>query len=292
MKKAIVLSSALLWIHLVSVAAEVPEPGENDPRVRYVTYQHDEVTVINVRRGSVTRIVLSADEKITVAGTGFPADCQKPELEWCVRADVGAQQVWVKPKDNATGNNLEIATDRRDYSIELRVLPDVESSQARRDLTAEPMFRVIYRYPAQMPALASILAIGDTAAKQRSEAALLDDRMDSAKPIPQNWNYSMQILKGSEAIAPALVFDDGRFTYFRFPANRPVPTIFYVSPNGEEGRINFHMEDDVAVVQRLGQQFVLRLGKSVVGVWNEAFDPDGVAASEGTTVPGVFRAIR
>ena len=102
----------------------------------------------------------------------------------------------------------------------------------------------------------------------------------------------MQVMHGAEDIAPSLVFDDGRFTYFKFPANREVPTLYYIAPSGDEARINFHMEGDLAVVQRMGRRFVLRLGQSVVGIWNEAFDADGVAPKDGTTIDGVTRTLR
>lgn len=52
-------------------AAELPEPGELDQRVRYVTYKQDDVTTVHVRRGVITRIVLGEDEKIVIAATGF-----------------------------------------------------------------------------------------------------------------------------------------------------------------------------------------------------------------------------
>ncbi|MFO0733577.1 MAG: hypothetical protein U0361_21995 [Nitrospiraceae bacterium] len=52
------------------------------------------------------------------------------------------------------------------------------------------------------------------------------------------------------------------------------------------------MEKDLAVVQRMGRQFVLRLGEAVVGIWNEAYDKTGVAAIEGTTVSGITRTLR
>ena len=94
-------------------AAELPAPGERDQRVRYVTYKQDEVTTIHVSRGVITRIVLGEDEKIIIAATGFQGECAKPEAEWCIRADVGTNHVWVKPKEHATHNNLEIRTDRK-----------------------------------------------------------------------------------------------------------------------------------------------------------------------------------
>ena len=37
---------------------------------------------------------------------------------------------------------------------------------------------------------------------------------------------------------------------------------------------------------------MLRAGSAVVGLWNEAFDLDGKPPGDGTTVPGVQRALR
>jgi type IV secretion system protein VirB9 len=273
-------------------AADIPQPGSFDARVRYVDYRKDDVTVVNVRRGSVTRIVLADGEKIVAAATGFSADCTKDVAEWCIRADVGSNQIWVKPRDGATYNNLELSTSKRDYSIEFRLLMDLQgapaTSQAVR-LRDEPMFRVIFRYPEE----ARPGAPGtDPEAARQNAADIVNTRIKSDKPVLRNTRYTMQIAKGGQDIAPSLVFDDGRFTYFRFANNREIPTIFYISPNGEEQRINFSMQADLAVVQRMGRRFVLRLGKAVVGIWNEAFDPDGVPPVEGTTVNGVERMLR
>lgn len=285
-----------------ALSAELPSPSQNDPRVRYITYKKDEVTVITVRRGTVTRIVLGDDEKILKdnAATGFPSDCSKAEQEWCVRADVGSNQIWLKPKDNATYNNLELKTDKRDYSFDFRILADAPKAldkkvPAREVLASEPMFRVIFRYPIQAPLLPASFFSNQSIAPPVNPNAVLTERLAVASPKPVNWKYSMQVLKGAEDIAPSMVFDDGRFTYFRFPANREWPTIFYISPSGEEVRINFHVDDkdeELAVVQRMGRRFVLRVGSAVVGVWNDAFDPNGIAPKDGVTVDGVVRVIR
>jgi type IV secretion system protein VirB9 len=277
-------------------AADLPLPSGFDARVRYVDYRKDDVTVLQVRRGAVTRIVLSDDERIVAAATGFAADCSKETAEWCVRADVGANQIWIKPRDGATYNNLELKTDKRDYSFEFRLLSDVRGTPpdlAASRLQNEPMFRVIFRYEPPTPPMsaASILSM-DQNGQPPSDAEIVNARVETARPTLRNTNYSMQVLKGAQDIAPSLVFDDGRFTYFRFANNREIPTIFSLSPNGEEARINFAMEGDLAVVQRMSRRFVLRLGKAVVGVWNEAFDPDGVAPVQATTVNGVERTVR
>ena len=291
---------ALLCSTASSDAAEIPAPGDGDQRVRYVTYQKDEVTKVTVRRGVVTRIVLGDDERIVIAGSGFLADCAKPEAEWCIRADVGTNQVWIKPKDHAAHNNLEIRTDKRDYSLEFTVVGDhrigrkQNAAQGQRG-NNDPMYRVIFRHPLVPPnptAMTAMQASAHRAKHAREKTDLLRERLDSFIPEPRNWSYSMEVLPGGDDIAPALVFDDGRFTYFLFPPNREIPAIFYFSPLGEETRINFHMEKDLAVVQRMGRRFVLRLGEAVVGIWNEAYDKTGVPATEGTTISGITRTLR
>ena len=89
-----------------------------------------------------------------------------------------------------------------------------------------------------------------------------------------------------------IIFDDGRFTYLRFPGNREVPAVFQVLGDGSEAVVNVRMEDDLLVVDRVVRRLMLRAGTAVVGVWNEAFDIDGVPPVDATTVPGVCRTVR
>ncbi|WLI91078.1 TrbG/VirB9 family P-type conjugative transfer protein [Massilia sp. R2A-15] len=296
-----VLLLAVSMANLPAGAAIIPASTRADPRISYVRYSRDDVTVVPVQRGTVTRIVLGADEKIGKDGTatGFPSDCTKPDLEWCIHADPGTNQVLVKPKEGATHNNLELKTDLRDYSFQLRVLPDAgptRAAKSKRVASAQsvPMFRVMFTYPEP-----DIKAVATTVLARLATAAerlpLRTTANTPARPAPRNWRYTMQLAPGSSDIAPTLVFDDGRFTYFRFPANREVPTIFALSPQGEESRVNFHIDagdSSLFAVQRMGRRFVLRLGASAVGIWNEAFDPDGVPPVAGTTVRGVIRDLR
>jgi type IV secretion system protein VirB9 len=52
------------------------------------------------------------------------------------------------------------------------------------------------------------------------------------------------------------------------------------------------MEGDLLVVDRVSRRLMLRDGSAVVGVWNEAFDIDGVPPTRGTTVAGVRRVLK
>ena len=298
MRMVCCLFVALMLPTVWASAADIPEPGSLDQRVRYVTYKQDDVTTIHVSRGVITRIVLGEDERIVTAATGFLGDCAKAEAEWCIRADVGTNHVWVKPKDHATHNNLEIRTDKRDYSLEFQVLADNKQGRSRKPSERqgeEAMYRVIFRHPIPLPNPQTVMALhaGLERSKQaRDDQQTLADRLAAFTPEPKNWAYSMEVVAGSDEIAPALVFDDGRFTYFSFPPNRDIPAIFYLSPVGEETRLNVHMEKEFAVVERMGRRFVLRLGQAVVGVWNEAYEREGVPPANGVTVSGVSRLLR
>ncbi len=287
---------ALVLLCAQAGAAQTPQPVGGDPQVRYAVYRPDEVTVITVQRGAVTRIVLASDEKILRDGTatGFPADCAKAELEWCMHAEPGSNQVLVKPKDGATHNNLELRTDKRDYSFRFEVANDAPKRGAPSHAYDNVVYRVSFRYP-QAPRTQQLEQLLHTASSLPKAPVDADAVIQAARPQPRNWRYSMQVLPGADDIVPAIVFDDGRFTYFQFPANRELPTIYYVAPAGEEARVNFHIDahdSGLAVVERMGRRFVLRLGGATIGVWNDAFDSYGVPPKDGTTVDGLVRAVR
>jgi type IV secretion system protein VirB9 len=117
------------------------------------------------------------------------------------------------------------------------------------------------------------------------------ERIDAA---PQVVNSAYAIAEGvaSADIVPTLIFDDGRFTYLRFPGNQEVPAVFHVLGDGSESVVNARMEGDLLVVDRVSRRLMLRAGSAVVGVWNEAFDRTGRPPDDGTTVPGVQRVVK
>jgi flagellar motor protein MotB len=150
---------------LPSYGAEPPAPSQDDPPVRYVGYDKDNVTVIHVRRGIVTRLTFAPDEKIIEDGSarGFPSDCSEPGLEWCVRADAGTNLVLVEPKRGARRKKIELRTNLRDYSFALHVVPDANKSRylsqpAAAANTMLPMSQVIFTYPADSLATGAALA--------------------------------------------------------------------------------------------------------------------------------------
>lgn len=259
-------------------AAVVPGPSKNDPRLREVMYSADQVYKVNIILGVGTRIILGKDEKITSAAPGFGADCKDENMSWCIVADVGANEIYVKAKSTAKEpNNLEVTTSKRVYSFDFVLNPTF-----KRDV--DGMFRVTFLYPEEAKKVD----------QEAVAAAVVQERLE-AKNKPRNWNYAKEALPGSDAIDPSMAYDDGRFTYFKFKGNKEMPEVFTVEADGSEAQVATHVEGDAKdtlVAHRVAKRFVLRLGKQVVGVWNDGFGDAGVSTPDGVTVEGLKRVVR
>lgn len=261
-------------IALVGAAkAEVPLVSPHDVRVRYVPYRADAAVTLKVRRGVVTRVVLDKEEKILVTGAGFPSNCEAATDEWCIRAHKDEYQLWIKPRANATHNNLEIQTDKRDYSLKLEVLPDADHGNA----PADEMFRVMFVYAARPAAVDNV----DTHPSDPRSPPLVA-RLQAITSSPQmvklgctkvrsiaNTRYSRDA--GNGMIEPLRIFDDGAHTVFVFGDAALIPSVFAIDNNGTETRVNFTMEGNCLTVHQLSPQFVLRAGEDAVRIFNEAF---------------------
>lgn len=262
-----------------------------DPRLREVVYDPRAVVTVPVKRGVVTLVVLDADEAITEVAAGLGGDCTKADAAWCIAAQPGGRNLFVKAKSSASAaNTLAVVTDRRTHSFRFVVLADGDPKP--------PVYRLLVKAPARV-AIPARLALRDAAPLMAlpvvppptSPHQVVAERLQ-AKPQMMNTQYSIAEGAGSQDIVPTLVYDDGRFTYLRFPGNREVPAVFHVLGDGSETLVNARMEDDLLVVDRVSRRLMLRAGSAVVGLWNEAFDLDGSPPGNGTTVPGVQRVLK
>lgn len=294
MKREVCGFALLLLVAAAVLAAPASSTGgstPSDPRLREVVYDPRAVVTVPVKRGVVTLVVLDADEAITEVASGLGGDCAKPEAAWCVAAQAGGRTLFVKAKSSASApNNLAVVTDRRTHAFRFEVLADNDAKL--------PIYRLVVRQPAvvspprrislsEPPAAFVVPLLPQVPSAREIVAARL-----KAQPQIMNTHYSLAEGAGSSDIVPTLVFDDGRFTYLRFPGNREVPAVFHVLGDGSETMVNSRMEDDLLVVDRVSRRLMLRAGSAVVGLWNDAFDLDGVPPLEGTTAAGVRRILK
>ena len=281
--------ASLACVAACGSTAAAAEPA--DPRLREVVYDPRAVVTVPVKRGVVTLVVLDADEAITEVAAGLGGDCTKVDAAWCIAAQPGGRNLFVKAKSSASSaNTLAVVTDRRTHSFRFVVLADGDPKP--------PVYRLVVKAPARVAPPAR-LALRDAAPLMAlpvvppppSPHQVVAERLQ-AKPQVMNTQYSIAEGAGSQDIVPTLVYDDGRFTYLRFPGNREVPAVFHVLGDGSETLVNARMEDDLLVVDRVSRRLMLRAGSAVVGLWNEAFDLDGRPPGDGTTVPGVQRVLK
>jgi type IV secretion system protein VirB9 len=302
-----ILMATVVFSALLGVCAGPATAAAADPRLREVIYDAQAVVTVPVQRGVVTLVVLDADESITDVAAGLGGDCSKADAAWCIAAQPGGRYVFVKPKSGAVApNNLAVVTDKRTHSFRFEVLGDhVVQGNAK-----APVYRLVVKAPAIRVAasrlaatrghdvggaqvvlpLMPLSALPDSSLPP-SPQDIVSERLQ-AKPQVLNAHYAIAEGSGAADIVPSLVFDDGRFTYFRFAGNGQLPAVFEVLGDQSETLVNARMEDELLVVDRVSRRLMLRAGAAVVGVWNEAFDIEGLPASSGTTVPGVHRALK
>lgn len=311
-----------MWYRLVSIrglvilaatssvtahAAIFPTPSPSDRRVAFVDYKSDDVIVIATSLGVVTRIVLGHDEKILRApDTGFPSNCDEPSLEWCIRAETGQNQITVKPRKGATQNNVEVSTDKRDYSFVLHRMDGAEKSK-------NVFYRVILRHPMPVPpsshvSLVPAAGTGAEAASSAMDGPSAKTPADAKarnypRPSVRNVSYSVKAEGNAASLLPSVIFDDGRFTYLKFPRAVEVPAVFVVDDSGQEVRVAFHserlladpnqpgdeVENDYLVIRRVARSLRLRMGTLVAEVINDRFDAQGIETFNGTTTPMLRR---
>jgi type IV secretion system protein VirB9 len=266
----------LLVVAAPGYADETPVPSVYDTRIQYVDYNAGDVVTVSARSGRGVRIVFSPAEKILDVASGFTEGWELVERGNILylkakSLTAGEGGGALSPQPERWNTNLMVTTSARLYDFDLRLVGASEGVA----------YRIEFKYPAEEKA---------TAKAKVSEKKSLNKL--SQKMPPKNWNYSMQASKGAEGIVPSLAYDDGNFTYLRFPNNKDFPAAFLINSDGSESLVNSHVEGDTLVIHRVAKQLVLRFGKSVVSVYNESFDPDGVVPTNGTTAPGVSREIK
>ncbi|WP_080823595.1 P-type conjugative transfer protein VirB9 [Agrobacterium pusense] len=277
MRTPTILMVVLHVLALPALALEVPSGASQDSRVRFVNYQPYNITrVVGSLRSSV-QVEFAADEEIAHVALGN-------SVAWEV-APAG-NTLFLKPRENQPVTNISVVTTRRNgstrsYQMELTVRDgSVEAGQ-------NTYFYVKYRYP------------DDEAELRRREAAsrALAARAKDADNVlslheaygPRNWRYSAQ---GSHALEPQSVYDNGKITTFAFGGNQEMPAIYMENSDGSESLVPKSIDRDLVMVHAISRKFILRRGKEVLCIFNEAYDRVGINPDTNTTSPSVERVVK
>ena len=263
-----------LCIALSLLTGQVSAAPIKFQRIMVLDYDEDaqdKTIPILTKRGFVTQIDFGKGESIeSLGGTSQAAALTGDADGWIVVGRKGDRHLYLKPKSEAYPSNLLVVTNRYNYAFELRILPDESRSDG--------VWRLSFRYPNDG------LSNAEVRANQVAYAL-------GAPNEKRNLKYRVELIRGNGDILPKKVWDDGRFTYIAMGNNREIPAAFKVDGNDGESTVNLHTEGQLLVIHEVARRFLLRLDRQEVGIWNEAFDPDGMANTTGTASSEVVREV-
>ena len=253
-------------------AAQHPKGSRYDARIQYADYNPDDITVIRTRTGEAALIQLQEGE--TVAAGGDTGLGMGDAAAW--KMQVRGRNLYFKPSAPQPDTNLLLTTNKnRTYAFILKTARAKEL----------PTYVLRFRYPSDEKA-----RLAAAEAKYRAAVGKLREPDTAARCATGcNRDYWGQ---GSRDLAPAEAYDDGRFTYLRYPDARRLPAVFRVNADGSEAVTNSHTDGDTLVIHETARRFVLRLGASVLALDNRSHDPDGRFNRSGTSEDGLVRTDR
>lgn len=210
------------------------------------TYRPGALFTVYVGAGRITDIALQPGEQLTGEVQGGDT------VRWMIAqvqsgGDDGERtHVILKAIDAGLTTDLFIPTNRRSYLITARSVADWH------------MPSVSWQYPM------------DTWKQQQVAASLRDSAVPvAAAPESLNFNYTIDSKRRYNAWRPLQVFDDGKQTYIRMPANlnaTDAPALFIIE-NGDPLMVNYRVRGvadgssgPTYVVDRVFERAELRVG--------------------------------
>jgi len=293
--KKLILYFLIIGLFSLSLFGEVtPRPSKYDNRIRFVTYNPNDVFNIYAKDGFVTILMFDPDERIISAGTGFNGGWDisqqynilhiKPKAYISKFAQdsegtVVEHQDVVEPTPKEWDTNLYITTNKRTYIANLKL--------SKRKV----YYKISFKYPQE-----ERQRYLENIRKKREARARENIKRDlNHVTVPRNWAYFMKVNRNSEDIAPDFVYDDGVFTYIGFRSHKTMPTPFLREGN-DESILNTHVKRmgkyNVLVVHRLAKLILLRSGKKLVGILNNGYGLNPAPDTRETSNYSIVRGVR
>jgi type IV secretion system protein VirB9 len=243
MKRFLIIALLLTsWVGQAE-AISISRPIGNESRIKVINYLPNSVIKFLGHYNYHSIIEFSLDEEIKTITMG-------DSTAW--QLNPAGNRIFLKPIGLDATTNMTVITNRRTYFFEMH------ANYAEDINDPNLAFITKFIYPEAAPSLPGI-------------STATSGGLDLTRPSQYNFKYKISG-KGTN-IEPLLIFDDGRFTYFKFKnINADLPSIFIVDQNLNESLINYRISEGYLVVERVTGKFTLRQGKDVICVFNEKKD--------------------
>lgn len=253
---AVMLASAVLTAAPAS-AELVATPLRGDTRLVEFQFDPNNTFLVLSKPRAVTHLQFAVDEQIMSVAAG-------DTFNWEITPTKNRKNLFLKPKFEDLETSLTVLTDKRPYQFVLKSTSDGKKWYQR----------VSWVYSSEVvmeldPVAASdqVDAPGGAAtAKGGTQVGNVAQPEGPAGINPGAMRFSYRI-EGDAKFRPEIVFDDGRFTYFRMPADlQEQPALFAVIEGNDYSLVNYTVNGNFIVAQRLLDSAVLKLGKPEVRV--------------------------
>lgn len=219
MKAFALLLCLALTVALGPVSAQViPSPGPGDPRLQFVQYDSSQVVRLYVASGYALMVQLAPGERIETMAVGDSAS-------WQVSANKQGDALFVKKIGAGSTSNLNVLSDIRTYSFELKSTSDASPAP----------FLVRFEY-----------AEAVSATPPRAEVI----------PAPYR-------LSGAQAVRPSMIATIGGDLILEWPETVSLPAVFRIDDDGNETLVNSHYEGNHLVIPGMPTKLVFRLDRLV-----------------------------
>lgn len=208
-----------------------PKVLSADNRLKIIDYKPNQIISLTAHDFVQTSVEFAKDESILDIISG---DGSAWQLE---RSQAAPNTLFIKPQVDYSHTNLKVITDKHHYEFELK------TAEKDEDVT----YRLIFNYP--KPPKPIKAAVQEPSRKY-------------------NIRY---FYHGPTQPLPVSVYDDGVFTYFKFKTNQNLPAIFAVDGKQKEKLVNFRINNDTVVVEKVTGQWTLRDGLYASTLINQSF---------------------
>ena len=225
-------------------AVVLPRPIGGESRIKIINYVPNAVFRYIGYYYYQTIIEFSLEEKIQTITMGTPT-------AWQIIP--AANRIFLKPIEEDATTNMTVITNKRMYFFEMH------AKHASNINDPKLAFIIKFIYPSEI---------------NYSGVQHVESNTGPNMAQPELYNFDYKISGNAVNIEPIQIFDDGRFTYFKFrELNTELPAIFLVNSDGSESLINYRVDSGYIVVERVAPKYTLRHGNDIICVFNEKYIP-------------------
>lgn len=241
-----IIRSLLLTALAVPAAA-----AANDPRIREAAYDAKAVTLLHGCAGYQSTVAFAPGEQIENIALGNAS-------LWQAVPNRRSDLLFLKPVVHNGRTNMTVVTDRHRYAFDLVARDDVSCRMGR------IIYDLQFTYPNEPAPVLTLAAAAPTTPPSPPPPP----DTDLPAPAARNLAYSFT---GDASNVPMRVFDDGHSTWLRWADGVSAPAIYALGSDKGETLLNYTVKGDYMVVDGVSPAFVLRSGKAVAVLYNDAY---------------------